>query len=60
MKSMDRGLLNISSDKASQWNVFCYLLFNAVKDKVCRKSLANLFMLVSDMYGGRDGSRKKN
>ena len=49
-KSMDRGLLNIPSDKASQWTVFCYLLFNAVKDKVCRKSLANLFMLVSDMH----------
>ena len=49
-KSMDRVFLNVPTDKACQWTVFCYLLFNAVKDKVCRKSLANLFVLVADMH----------
>ena len=49
-KSMDRGGLNVPSDSACQWTFFCYLLFNSVKDKVCRKSLANLFMLINEMH----------
>ena len=49
-KSMDRGGLNVPSDSACQWSIFCFILFESVKDKVCRKSLANLFMVVSQMH----------
>ena len=28
----------------------CFMLFNAVKEKVCRKSFSNLCMLVSEYY----------
>ena len=49
-KSMDRGGLKVPSDTACQWTFFCYALFNCVIDRVCRKPLANLFMLVAEMY----------
>ena len=49
-KKLDRGGLNIPSDKICQWTFFSYILFNAVKDHVCRKSLSNLFMLISTTY----------
>ena len=48
-KLLDRGGLNIPTDDACQWAFFCYIIFNAVKDSICRKSLCNLFMLVSEM-----------
>jgi len=48
--SLDRGGLKVPTDSACQWTFFCYLMFNVVKDKVCRTSLANLFMVVSDMH----------
>ena len=31
-KSMDRGVLNVPSDRACQWTIFCYILFKTVKD----------------------------
>ena len=49
-ESLDRGGLKIPTDSACQWVFFCYIMFNAVKEKVCRKSLSNLFMVVSDMH----------
>ena len=48
-KLLDRGGLNVPTDAACQWAFFCYILFNAVKESVCRTSLCNLFMLVSEM-----------
>ena len=48
--SLDRGGLNIPSDCACQWTFFSYIMFNVVKDKVCRKSLCNLLMVVSEFY----------
>ena len=48
--SLDRGGLNIPSDYASQWTFFCFIIFNSIKDKVCRKSLCNIFMLVAEFY----------
>ena len=47
---LDRGLLNIPHDKACQWTFFCFILFNSVKDKVCRKSMAAFCSLISDHY----------
>lgn len=49
-QKLDRGGLNIPSDKICQWAFFSYILFNSVKDNVCRKSLSNLFMLISTTY----------
>ena len=48
--SLDRGGLNIPSDCACQWTFFSYIMFNIVKDKVCRKSLCNLLIVVSEFY----------
>lgn len=49
-KSLDRGGLKVPSDTACQWTFFCHILFSCVKDQVCRTSLANLFMMISDMH----------
>ena len=35
---------------ASQWTFVCFILFNTFKDKICRTSLCNIFMLVSEFY----------
>ena len=48
--SLDRGGLNVPTDSTCQWAFFCYVMFNQVKDTVCRTSLTNLFMVVSTMY----------
>ena len=49
-RSLDGGGLNYPDDFACQWTFFCFTLFNTVKDKVCRKSLSSLFMLVSEQH----------
>ena len=46
----DRGGLNVPTDNNCQWAIFCFILFNAVKEKVCRKSFCNLCMMVSEYY----------
>ena len=48
--TLDRGWLNVPSDSACQWAFFAYLMFNAVKQHVCRKSLSNIFVQISDTY----------
>ena len=50
LKTMDWGGLNIPTDSYCQWAIFCYIMFNSVKDVTCRRSLNNLFLLVSDRY----------
>ena len=47
---MDRGGLNISTDNSCQWSFFCFTLFNAATEKVCRKSFCNMYMMVSEYY----------
>ena len=49
-KSLDRGGLKIPSDKACQWTFFAFIMFNSVKNLVCRKSLANIMMMISEAY----------
>jgi len=49
-KTMDRGGLKVPTDQACQWTFFCFILFHTVKDEVCRKSLSNLFKLISEFY----------
>ena len=41
---------NVPTDKACQWTFFCFIIFNSIKDKVCRKSLANIMMMISDAH----------
>ena len=48
-KLLDRGGLKVPTDDACQCAFFCYIMFNAVKDSICRTSLCNVFMLVSEM-----------
>ena len=50
LDAIDRVGLNIQTDNTCQWSIFCFMLFNAVKEKVCRKSFSNLCMLVSEYY----------
>ena len=48
--SLDRGNLNVPTDKAVQWCIFCTILFNSVKNSVCRSSLMKMFSLISEHY----------
>ena len=47
---LDRGQLNIPDDCASQWTFFSYIVFLIIKEKVCRKSLMQVLMMISDHY----------
>ena len=49
-QELNRGGLNIPPDRICQWSIFCYILFNVVKNNVCRKSMCNLCMLISEHY----------
>ena len=48
--SLDRGGLKVPTDRACQWTFFGYIMFNAVKEVVCRKSLSNLLVTISDIH----------
>ena len=50
LDELDRGGLQIPTDTVCQWTIFCYCMFEVVKDHVCRNSLADLFMTVSNMH----------
>lgn len=47
---LDRGSLNIPSDTAVQWSIFCFVMFEVVKNRVCRQSLCNIFDNISEYY----------
>ena len=49
-QALDCGGLNVPTDHACQWAFFCFIMFHAVKINVCRKSLCNVFKLISDFY----------
>ena len=49
-KDLDRGGLKIPTDKTCQWVNFCFLLFNAVRDRICRRSLSCIFLKISKLY----------
>ena len=44
-KFLDRGVLKIPTDNLCQWIFFCFVIFQVVKDHVCRKSLSSIFMI---------------
>jgi hypothetical protein len=47
---LNRGGLTIPNDSVCQWTFFCFIIFGNVCNQVCRTSLTNIFLLVSDMY----------
>ena len=47
---LDRGQLNIPHDRASQWTIFCFIVFNDIKANVCRSSMAKICSMISDHY----------
>ncbi|GFO14883.1 group XV phospholipase a2 [Plakobranchus ocellatus] len=38
-------------DSACQWTIFCYMMFQSVWEKVCRNSLSEIVMEISQYYG---------
>lgn len=48
--ALDRGGLKVPSDSACQWTIFCFIVFNVVKEAVCRKSFSRIAMSVSDLF----------
>ena len=51
LKNIDRGGLEIPTDTYCQWTVLCYIMFYSVKDVTCKKSLRNVFLLISEKFG---------
>ena len=49
-QDLDRGGLKTASDSVCQWVFYGYILFREIADLVCRKSLCNILMMVSDSY----------
>lgn len=50
LESLDRGGLTVSSDRACQWTIFSYIVFNLVKNSVCRSSFMKVALTLSDMF----------
>ena len=38
------------NDRSCQWGFFSYILFNTIKEKICRKSLSSVLSKISDHY----------
>ena len=49
-EQLDRGQLNIPTDCAVQWSLFSFIIFQCVKDSVCRSSLSKIFSRISEHY----------
>ena len=48
--SLSRGGLVEAGDSACQWAIFCYISFKLVCDKICRNSLSEIFLDISQYY----------
>ena len=50
---MNRGELKILGDAVCQWVILCFIMFNIVRAKICRKSLITIFQSIADhhIYG---------
>lgn len=48
--ALDRGGLKIPSDRACQWTIFGFIVFNIVEDSVCRNSFTKILVTISDMF----------
>ncbi|GFO14770.1 group XV phospholipase a2 [Plakobranchus ocellatus] len=49
--SLSRGGLFQAGDSVCQWTIFCYMMFQSVWEKVCRNSLNEIFIEISQNYG---------
>ena len=49
-KNLSRGGLSIPGDKICQWTAFSYIMFDRIKEKVCRKSLSRVLRQISDCH----------
>ena len=58
LKELDRGGLKYPTDTACQWTFFCYSIFQSVRNKICRRSLANIFMLIAEHYAMKHITKK--
>ena len=47
---LDRGHLKVPEDRAVQWTFFSYLMFEGIKDDVCRVSLTKVFEEISEEF----------
>ena len=48
---LNRGGLCKPGDTAVQFAIYAYIAFHAVVNHVCRKSLSDIFMVISKLYG---------
>ena len=46
----DGEKLKVTLDHTCQWLFLCFILFHTRKEKVCYKSLSNIFMLISKFH----------
>ena len=49
-EQIDRGQLNVPIGCAVQWSFFSFIIFQCVKDSVCRSSLSKLFSRIIEPY----------
>ena len=49
--SRDQGGLATPKDTGCQWAVFSFIMFEVIKQNVCRVSLMRVFQQISDYYG---------
>ena len=51
LDKLNRGGLQKPGDTVAQFTIYAYIVFHAVVDHVCRRSLCNVFMVISQLYG---------
>ena len=51
VNDLNRGGLTIPGDSACQWSFYFYVMFREVANYTCRKSLCNILMIISELYG---------
>ena len=47
---LDRGQLNIPTECTCQWTLFSFIVFQTIKDNVCRKSLTDILLMIAERY----------
>ena len=50
LDAMDRGGLNMPTDNICRRSIFCFIVFNAIKEKVYRRFFRVLCMIISKYY----------
>ena len=48
LDELNRGGLTKPGDTVVQWVMYSHIIFNSVVEHVCRKSLSNVFMIISE------------